>query len=115
MSMTIEKAIAKLSGYIGVYDDIYDFELEELWPALELAVSALQEKLERENPKPLTLEELRQLNAGEVIWHKSLQELSGNWIVLRSHDVNIFKSELTAARYGKTWIAYRHKPKEDAE
>lgn len=47
MSMTIEKAIDELGGYIGVNDDIYDYELKELWPALELAVTALREKAER--------------------------------------------------------------------
>ena len=57
--MTIEKAISELGGYIGVFDDIYDYELKELWPALQLAVDALQEKAEREDPKPLTIKELQ--------------------------------------------------------
>ena len=54
MSMTIQEAITELSGLIGVYDDIYDYEAKELWPAFELAVEALREKAEREDPKPLT-------------------------------------------------------------
>lgn len=78
----------------------------------EIAATALREKAEREDPKPLTLEELWELKAGDVIWHQSLQGLSSCFVVLRHHDIEIFKSELTAARYGKTWFAYRHKPKE---
>lgn len=114
MSRTIEEAIYQIQDHIL---DLYigDAEHNRVREALNMAIAALQEKLERENPKPLTLEELRQLNAGEVIWHKSLQGLSSNWCVLRHDDINIFKTELTAARYGKTWIAYRHKPKEDEQ
>lgn len=76
-------------------------------------LDAIREKKERENPRPLTLEELRGMKAGEVIWHESLQGLDGCWIVLRNHDIKMFQTEITAIRYGKTWTAYRHKPKED--
>ena len=110
MSMTIEKAIDELGGYIGVFDDIYDYELKELWPALELAVVALQEKAERENPAPLTMEELVQMDAVPV-WIKDKHSSGYEF----SEDAADYFEGRNPKEYGKTWIAYRHKPKEDAE
>lgn len=128
MSMTIEKAIDELGGYIGVFDDIYNYELKELWPALEFAVSALREKLERENPKPLTIEELRQMD-GEPVWVTDPSEPAVSayctidvCVRFKEDRVNDKYSEAMIPgdgfsyyqfdKYGKTWIAYRHKPKE---
>lgn len=125
MSMTIEKAIDELGGYIGVFDDIYDYELKELWPALELAVSALREKLERENPKPLTIEELRQMD-GEPVYVSDLQRpKESEYCIIHANDKYGHGDENKSAQisgcecfwydfetYGDTWIAYRHKPKE---
>lgn len=110
MSMTVEKAIDELGGYIGVFDDIYDYELKELWPALELAVVALREKAERENPAPLTMEELVMMDC-EPVWirdkHSSGYEFSA--------DAADYFEGRNPKEYGKTWVAYRHKPKEEVQ
>lgn len=90
-----------------------------------LAAEALREKTERENPKPLTLDDLRQMD-GEVVWLEVLdcKDLSvpvkSNWgevwIYSCGNDVSFwrFGNECDIRpnneNYGKTWIAYRHKP-----
>lgn len=74
--------------------------------------------------EPLTLDELREMD-GEPVFlvdlvHKSDPEtpnLWGGWIVFTSHNTNGFIPRgggfFSNYGYGKTWIAYRHKPKED--
>lgn len=91
--------------------------------ACVLAVAALREQEERENPNPLTLEELRQMD-GEPVFlvdlvHKSELEtpnLWGGWIVFTSHNTNGFIPRsggfFSNDGYGKTWLSYRSKPKE---
>ena len=84
----------------------------------EIAAVALREKAEREDPKPLTLEELRQMD-GEPVWIKAdyygifadVVKISGrddgdNFVGVK------LCYRLQENGYGKTWIAYRHKPKE---
>ena len=101
---------------------------DELREAVSAAIAALREKAEREDPKPLTLEELRQM-IGEPVYVVPLAgkpmcavgENKGEWCVVFSWfnnseieleipgDVcNSYQGE----KCGKTWIAYRHKPKE---
>lgn len=98
-----------------------------LCEALDMAIDALREQEQRYNPKPLTLEELRQMPPKEWVWVEVLQKRSGlqdesayyrkflGWM-----PENIFFCGYTGwatafdyADYGKTWFAYRSKPKED--
>ena len=79
----------------------------------EIAADALREKVEREDPKPLTLEELRQMN-GEPVWFDGFE-----WRI--SYGVFDYDGCLCLATgldswiplcgYGETWFAYRNKPK----
>lgn len=87
-----------------------------------LAIAAIREKAEREDPKPLTLEELRQMD-GEPVWVKprNADRGEGEWCVICLYynkldfDASIPGVEsywYPSNEYGKTWSAYRHKPKE---
>ena len=75
----------------------------------EVAISALREQQDRENPKPLTLDELRQMD-GEPVW---LMVESGMWGIVHPKDsvVSLSRGDIVGlhAIVGK---AYRHKPKE---
>lgn len=74
---------------------------------------------------PLTLDELRQMD-GEPVFladlvHKSdptVADLWGGWIVFTNHNQNGFIQRgggfFSNYWYGKSWLAYRSKPKEDA-
>lgn len=121
MSMTIQEAIRCLhlpGDHLRNYDEYGIYIDDELKDAMQMAMAALREKAEREDPKPLTLEELRQMD-GEPVW------INGKHYGVFADVVRIIKKEngdslvrfnlcrhIQEARYGKTWIAYRHKPKE---
>lgn len=82
----------------------------------EIAAAALREKAERENPKPLTLEELRKQEGCPVflvienidIQRWAIVDFSGDERTSFQNGVR-----LSNEVYGITWSAYRHKPKED--
>ena len=59
------------------------------------ALAALKEKLERENPKPLTEEELRQM-MGEPVW--CVYEGYGQWLLVGASLFTIING-VTAYRY----------------
>ena len=118
MSMTIEEAIKRIRSHmrnhhIGEYPHIHIKE------AMDMAIAALQEKAERENPKPLTIEELKQMGGCPVYviplqpfqqqwegWHLMYDDCSGAAVP------GIEYWNWSLEDYGETWIAYRHKPKE---
>ena len=93
----------------------------------EIAAAALREKAEREDPKSLTLEELRQMD-GEPVWVNDLcTKAHGEYCVISIEKPMVFQDidHYNAAYipgvehtwyefgdYGREWIAYRHKPKE---
>lgn len=77
-------------------------------------LDALREKAERENPKPLTIEELRQVN-GEPVWLDGFE-----WRVCYGTSTYRGSEYLETGMgcgipldgYGQSWFAYRHKPRE---
>lgn len=83
-------------------------------------LDAIREKRERENPKPLTIEELRQMN-GQPVYVVPQDEFHDRkyweeWCVLDSDEAvppGIEYWSWALEDYGKTWTAYRHKPKEE--
>ena len=76
---------------------------------------ALKEKLERENPKQLTIEELKTM-IGEPVWVQGpgLPQY-GRWAIVEdAFGTSLFLvNDFTCHDIGKTWEAYRHKPKEE--
>ncbi len=86
----------------------------------ELATVAAERdryKAERENPQPLTLEELRRMD-GEVVYIPESEEYFGGMGIVsvsqeRVMDVGVPKFGYWLFReYGEGWRAYRLKPKE---
>ncbi|WP_027399839.1 hypothetical protein [Anaerovorax odorimutans] len=76
----------------------------------------LQEKAERENPKPLTLEELRERD-GKPVWITGIYSKSGIWTLVETKVLSgLVKSFYNTKRYfddyGINWLAYDHEPKE---
>lgn len=85
------------------------------------AAIALREKQERENPKPLTLEELKE-HYRKSVYAVSLDgEEENQWGILRRSlcgSIGIWnkRSEMALfveSDYGKTWLAYDYEPKEE--
>ena len=88
--------------------------------ACRLAVAALRAQQERENPKPLTLDELRQMD-GEPVWiveypdwgHWELSADAEDYLSDRDEDFYGMKHNDSAGKSGLHalgWFAYRHKP-----
>lgn len=98
----IESAIIEvtMSDYIG------ESLCEE---SCNVIIQALQEKLERENPQPLGLEELIS-NRGKPLYMKDITNLpfgyGDKWFIC---DLDNLPSAFY--EYGKTWLAYRYEPK----
>lgn len=76
--------------------------------ALSTALAAMREQQERENPHPLTLEELRE-RANKPYWHKSLTGRESKWLILDDH----IAARPEDYHYGEWWIAYDYQPKEN--
>lgn len=104
--------------------------LEALKPAVtenekltvDFIVAALRAQQERENSKPLTLDELREMG-GEPVWCKGKSRFGVNfeaWKVLSKYSSTEEVIRFTDGddrlpeSYGKTWLAYRYK-KEEAQ
>lgn len=138
MSMTIQQAIDQIAANYkvttaryhqaicnGIYPEAegYRRDIE----AEQMALNALREKAERENPQPLTIEELLQMD-GELVWFEVIDakdytvQKESSWAEVciptweRAVWFERFGNECEGKpkmeNYGKTWIAYRHKPKE---
>lgn len=123
--MTTEEAIKILDD--GNWWDYLDCYIPketrmELIDALDIADVALRAQQEQENPEPLTLDELRQMD-GNPVWiveapdwgHWELSEDARDYIEDRDTDFYGMKYDDPCGQYGLHklgWLAYRHKPKE---
>lgn len=120
MSMTIAEAIKQLDGANAM---LFNRNMKTFNSAIIMAIAALREKAEREDPKPLTIEELRRLDE-EPVWVKAKKAKAGYgmWCVVNYNRLTrrveafipgIENTWFEGEEYGKTWLAYRHKPKEE--
>ena len=116
--MTIQQAIENRERCLQYLIGCGPSATEDNVDAVRLSIVALKEKAARDDPRPLTLEELRQMD-GEPVWVKA--DHYGTFAdVVRIHGKESGDAfvgvkicyRLQENGYGKTWIAYRHKPKE---
>ena len=105
--MTIDEAIKAMQN-IDLVLSVTDSEHE----TARMAISALRAQQERENPQPLTLEELRRMD-GEVVCIPESEEYFGGMGIVsvsqeRVVDVGVPKFGYWLFReYGEGWRAYR--------
>lgn len=75
----------------------------------------IRHKQEPVHNNSLTLDELRQMD-GEPVWVQSpgVPEY-GRWAIVEGVGENclFLRDDFTCHDYGKTWLAYRHKPEEE--
>lgn len=93
---------------------------QDLFNACDLGIKALKEKQEREKPQPLTLEELKQLDNENFIyvydkWHNKFYPCIKSCL-----EKSCFRCttawgthEYYYKHYGKTWLVYLYKLKEE--
>lgn len=101
---------------------MHDEEGGEQWEeVLQMAIASLRAQEEVEKNEPLALEELRQMDR-EPVWVE-YSNGARQWHIVRDYleyaDQDIIRWKDRGLEpvqdYGKTWIAYRHKPKDEAE
>lgn len=119
--MTLIEAVISFAQYAQTKAE--DEELKEFYRMLE---EALIIQRERENPQPLTLEELKQMD-GQPVWIRDLMD--GEVECLRFdrikpatyHTGDDYRFEQFGTstgiirwecKYGETWLAYLYPPKE---
>ena len=116
--MTREEAVRILDPET-TRDELREYDadtyIEACNEACRMGADAIRAQQERENPKPLTLDELRQMD-GELVWVQSpgVPEY-GRWAIVEGVGENclFLHDDFTCHDYGKTWLAYRQKPEEE--
>ena len=118
--MTREQAITKLALHLMQCGMLMPIEWidkngegSDTMLAFNMAMQALREKQEWENPKPLTLDELREVD-GEPVWFEDDEEETNNgWCIWSaSHTRYWIDENKEIGNYGETWLVYRNKPGE---
>lgn len=97
----------------GMIDKACDCESQSN-DALRVALEALSAQLARENPQPLSLEELKARVGKPVFIAFPLDIEKGGWRLYEgfSQKCALFRGDysLYIDGYGKTWLAYDHQP-----
>ena len=122
-SLEMCKALMLFDALTGEAHNIEDEnqDNQDLYHAIELSIIALTEKADRDNPQPLTLDELRKMD-GQPVW-VVYDDNSADWVlvsigVTRCSTEDVFfifntggsKRYIDIAHYVK--CAYRYPPKE---
>lgn len=117
--MILEGDVAKIENKLQ-YAELETFDKHYLKrESYKLAIEATREKQERDNPQPLTLDELKE-RVGQFVW--ITQGCNIRCCVLAKF-VDSYNPEakrfvftddqiLFECSYGKTWVAFDHEPRE---
>lgn len=102
--MTKQEAISYLDAMMKENKFVYPYREE----ALTMAISALREQEERENPKPLTIEDLKQSEGRSVWW-----DWCGEYCLCKKEYVVTSNGTFSFNFVVNNGNAYRNKPKEE--
>ena len=113
--LTLDDAIAHLDDTLSDTGRKWSCESCRMEHVQLRAWLAELREIKQERNTPLTLDELRQMD-GEPVWVQSpgVPEY-GRWAIVEGVGENclFLHDDFTCHDYGKTWLAYRKKPKED--
>ena len=101
--MTKQEAISYLDVMMKENKFVYPYREE----ALTMAISALREREERGNPKPLTIEDLKQSEGRSVWW-----DWCGEYCLCKKEYVVTSNGTFSFNFVVNNGNAYRNKPKE---
>lgn len=88
--------------------DALKAELAEQMEFAETALSTLRDRIARQNPRPLTLDQLREMEWYEPVYVKFKHAIPSK-VVSNLYDCLCYIGA-SESNYGKTWLAYRRKP-----
>ena len=105
--MTREEAIMalKMMNLVRTHPFLH---WEEMMEVRDMAISALREQEERENPKPLTIEDLKQSEGRSVWW-----DWCGEYCLCKKEYVVTSNGTFSFNFVVNNGNAYRNKPKEE--
>jgi hypothetical protein len=113
--------ISKAIKVLEELAEIYRMEQStDSYYATRYGIEALKEKEARDNPKPLTLEELKE-QTGKWVWVLLLNKSVGALCCTKVWQIgdefcyfcdNGHHRDFCLDDYGKTWLAYPYEPKE---
>lgn len=116
--MNIKEAIRRIRNYIGFLYGTKEPQ-EDICEALNMAITALREQEERENPKLLTMDELKKMN-GEPVWVAELNYWAivevldrGTWAGVPFVNTSIDNVGFCWNAESRNLHCYRHEPKEE--
>lgn len=110
--MTAEEAIAILNGAEVM---VLNRNPQVFTAAVGRAITSLFLEKQRNNPRQLTIEDLRQMD-GEPVWMVwSDGRIKSKWWIVGSCDwlAMDFDDPIMVKRYGSDWVTYRHKLREE--
>lgn len=112
--LTLDDAIAHLDDTLSDTGRKWSCESCRMEHVQLRAWLAELREIKQERNTPLTLDELRKMD-GEPVWVQSpgVPEY-GRWAIVEGVGENclFLRDDFTCHDYGKTWLAYRHKPEE---
>ena len=105
--MTKQEAIKQIKDHMHTHG-IGKYPHNATYEALDMAVTALREQEERENPKLLTIEDLKQLEGRFVWW-----DWCGEYSLCKKEYVVTSNGTFSFNFVVNNGNAYRNKPKEE--
>lgn len=110
--MTREQAIYRIQEHMRVHK-IGQYPHVLIKEALDMAIDALQEQEELENPKPLTLAELRGMDGPVWVSCKPIEGGYGYWCLCKNKKIITPAGSVYAVEEIPHWVFYHNKPKEE--
>ena len=112
--MTRKRAIELIEFALYCYGRANITGKEKTVEMLQLSLAALLDQEKRENPKPLTLEELMNLDAPVYAGNKDFPDADGFWCICHNGHIVCPSGMSYGADELPSWVFYRYKPKGDA-
>lgn len=109
--MTTTEAIEQFDNLLYNLLKVVNGNVEiKLVQMLQLSLAALQEQEERENPKPLTLEELMNMDAPVWADNTDFPVADGFWCICHKGHIVCPSGQIYAADDLTSWVFYRYEP-----
>jgi len=106
--MNRKQAIKFIEFQLDIYKRLgYKAKISTLIGTLELSLAALKEQEERENPRPLTIEEL--MERDDPVWttYKALGSPDGFWCICQKGFITCPSGQSYDVREIPHWMFYR--------
>ena len=108
--MTTKEAINQIKRHLYYLGRVNITGTESIIEQLKLSLAALQDQEERKNPKPLTIEELVNMDAPVWAGNKDFPAADGFWCLCQKGCIVCPSGQIYAADDLTSWVFYRYEP-----